>query len=172
MNFRYPLPALAPDIGRASIGVVATGLVVVAVPVGAFAFWIAAPLCMAFVVFGILTALRATMRIRVASDNVLVGPGARSVRLEALGQFRLDYYSTRRDLEEGWMQLTLADVDGGRLRVDSRLENFEYLVDAAAKAAQACGVALSAASIENLQALQEGGLRRGARRPLDGGAAG
>ena len=65
---------------------------------------------------------------------------------------RLDYYSTRADREEGWMQLRLRDARR-TIRLDSDLEGFDELVRAVAEEASRRGLALDAASLSNLKAL-------------------
>jgi hypothetical protein len=65
---------------------------------------------------------------------------------------RLDYYSTRRDGEGGWMQLRLGDARR-TIRIDSGLEGFAELVGEAARAAARRDLALDAATLANLEAL-------------------
>ncbi|MCY4407687.1 MAG: hypothetical protein OXC15_15060, partial [Rhodospirillaceae bacterium] len=80
---------------------------------------------------------------------------------ERLTRCTLGYYSTRRNRDRGWMQLTLK---AGRqsLRIDSQIEGFERIVHRAARAADAHGVALDNTTRENLQALESfaGGANR------------
>ena len=64
----------------------------------------------------------------------------------------LGYYSTRRNREGGWMQLTLA-CGGRRLRIDSQIEGFETILRRVARAAAERGIALDRTTVENLRAL-------------------
>ena len=91
--------------------------------------------------------------ILVAADDVLAHPGAQCLGWAALCGFTLDYYSTRRDREGGWMQLTLTDADGVRLRVDSRLTGFSELVARAVGAALDNSVQMTPTTLENLESL-------------------
>lgn len=152
-----------PDLIRGLTGSCLCVVTIWFLPVYSVVWWVVGVLCLAFVVFGALTVLRATMRIKVSSVEVVAEPSARSVSLAALDAFNLEYFSTRRDGEDGWMQLTLGDSAGGRLSVDSRLDRFESLVEAAASAAHRNGLEMGASTIENLHALRRGRLTSGAR---------
>lgn len=161
MNARYPISALVPDLLRALFGVTVCGAIALHVGLEAWLFWIVVVIGIAFAVFGVLTALRSAMRIEVRTDKVVYYPGPKTVRLTSLSQLRLEYFSTRRDAERGWMQLTLGDQTGQYIRVDSRLEHFEELVELAARAANKNGLDMTASTVENLSAL------RGARPGSD-----
>ena len=52
------------------------------------------------------------------------------------------------------MQLTLGDQFGQCIRVDSRLEHFEDLVELVARAANKNGLDMAASTVENLSALR------------------
>jgi len=80
------------------------------------------------------------------------GPLGAAIRWEELRSLRLDYYSTRRDREGGWMQLRLRDTQR-TIRIDSELEGFVELVRGAAREAQRHGAALDEATRANLGAL-------------------
>ena len=161
MNARYPFSTLVPDLLRALFGVTVCGAVALHVGLDAWLFWIVGVIGIAFAVFGISTALRSTMRIEVLADEVVFHPGPKTVRLSNLSQLRLEYFSTRRDAERGWMQLTFGDQSGQYIRVDSRLEHFEELVELAARAANKNGLDMAASTVENLSAM------RGARAGHD-----
>ncbi len=161
MNARYPFSTLVPDLLRALFGVTVCGAVALHVGLDAWLFWIVGVIGIAFAVFGVSTALRSTMRIEVLADEVVFHPGPKTVRLSNLSQLRLEYFSTRRDAERGWMQLTFGDQSGQYIRVDSRLEHFEELVELAARAANKNGLDMAASTVENLSAM------RGARAGHD-----
>lgn len=153
MTLRYPLPGLAADIVRAAFGAVLMFVIVSQLEPDTIMFWIGTALGTVFALFGVLTGLRAATRIELESTSLTIRPGARTVRLDELRDFRLDYYSTRRDREAGWMQLTLRDGSGGVLKVDSRLERFGDLVERAATAAGQDRLPMDASTIENLKAI-------------------
>jgi hypothetical protein len=65
---------------------------------------------------------------------------------------KLAYYSTRRDRQRGWMHLTLRGR-GRRLGIDSSIDGFETIAEAALDAATRRNVALSNVTRANLVAL-------------------
>lgn len=154
MTLCYPIARLVPDALRALFGVgITTGIAFQLQP-DSVIFWLMLALGAVFTIFGGLTALRAATRIEVTEHSASAAPGTRRVRFDALRDLRLDYYSTRRDREAGWMQLTLRDTNGGRLKVDSRLEQFAELAGRASQAASRNGLHMDASTIENLRALE------------------
>jgi hypothetical protein len=150
---RYSPGALAPDLLRAGAGVLVCGMIASVVDVDSWAFIVFIGLAVVFAGFGALTLHRGRLRILVSADDVLAHPGAQCLRWAALCGFTLDYYSTRRDREGGWMQLTLTDADGVRLRVDSRLTGFSELVARAVGAALDNSVQMTPTTLENLESL-------------------
>ena len=71
---------------------------------------------------------------------------------DRLTRCTLGYYSTRRNRDRGWMQLTLK-VGRRNLRIDSQIEGFELIVRRAVHAAAARGIAFDHTTQENLRAL-------------------
>jgi hypothetical protein len=69
-----------------------------------------------------------------------------------LQEVKLNYYSTKRDRSQGWMQLVLRGPEG-RLRFDSTLDGFPEVARRAYQTARAKGLELSEASISNFAAL-------------------
>ena len=75
-----------------------------------------------------------------------------AIRWEDLRSLRLDYFSTRRDGEGGWMQLRLRDAQH-TIRIDSELEGFVGLVRVAALQARRRDADLDHATRANLGVL-------------------
>jgi hypothetical protein len=156
-NLRYPLRSLGADyLGGAAGLAVSLGLLGVAelaLPVAAVLAAVAA----LFLVYFARTVRRQLTLIELDESGIRVlgpaflGPGA-SIRWADLRLLRLDYYSTRRDGEGGWMQLRLGDARR-TIRIDSGLEGFAELVGEAARAAARRDLALDAATLANLEAL-------------------
>ena len=69
-----------------------------------------------------------------------------------MGQMTLKYFSTRRDREAGWMQLTLAGPDS-KLSLDSAVDGFDRIVARAVKAAGENKLVLAHTTLENLHAM-------------------
>ncbi len=112
-----------------------------------------AALAALFAVFGVRTWVRHRTRIRLTDEGLAV-EGLRPRRLpwDGLTRCALDYYSTKRDRRDGWMQLKLK-AEGRSLKIDSQIEGFETLVGGAARAARARALTLDAATVENLRAI-------------------
>ncbi len=106
-----------------------------------------------FAVYGIRALDRGRLHIRLTEKEICAtGIRTKSIKWEELEQVKLNYFSTRRDRENGWMQLKL-NGRGVRLRIESTVTDFEGLVDTCASIALSKGLSLDPASIRNLQAL-------------------
>jgi hypothetical protein len=83
--------------------------------------------------------------------------------------FRLRYYSTRRDGKGGWMQLLLRCRDGsdsrGPIRIDSILSDFEEIVHQVHDSALERGLSIDPTSATNLASLGIGDGDPAARPP-------
>ena len=106
-----------------------------------------------FLVYFARTVCRQLTRIELDEAGIRArGPLGGALRWGELRSLRLDYYSTRRDQEEGWMQLKLR---GARrtIRVDSGLSGFAELARATVERARAAGVELEEPTLSNLKLL-------------------
>jgi len=152
-EFRYPAAALSADYARAAIGAALfLGALAWLEPAAAIGGILAAGAAL-FLVYFARTACRQLTRIEVDEAGIRArGPLGAAIRWGELRSLRLDYYSTRRDQEEGWMQLKLR---GARrtIRVDSGLAGFAELVRAAVERARAAGVELDEPTLLNLKLL-------------------
>ena len=156
--FHYPLRALCPDYAGAAAGLSLSfallGFVELALPIA----WVAAAVAVLFLVYFARTICRQLTKIELDESGIRVrgpafSPTCASIRWEDLRLLRLDYYSTRRDGEGGWMQLRLGDAQR-RIRIDSDLDGFAELVRAAAREAAQRHLAIDAATLSNLKAIQ------------------
>jgi hypothetical protein len=93
-----------------------------------------------------------------------IGPLGTRLAWEDVRGLSLRYFSTRRDRTGGWMQLKVRGEQRA-VRIDSLINDFDVILERAARAARARGVALDSSSIENLR-------RRGVRLSIDDGEAG
>lgn len=153
MAYRYPARAVAAEYARASIGLALTlGPLALLRPAAAVAWALAAAAAL-FLVYFARTACRQLTHIELDEAGIRTrGPLGAAIRWAELRSLRLAYYSTRRDREEGWMQLKLRD--GRRtIRIDSDLDGFAQLARAAAGRARQCGLEIDAATRGNLSAL-------------------
>jgi hypothetical protein len=164
----YPAAAMAGDYLRAAVGLVPALILVATVPIGSVAAVVLGGFAAIFALFGVRTALRHATRIELTPTGLRASGALRgTIAWSQLDRLRLAYYSTRRDRKSGWMQLQLG-AGGARVALDSRIDGFEHIVERAAAAAAARDLALSDATLVNLDAL---GVRLSAlERPSSGAA--
>jgi len=154
---RYPWRCLLPDYAGVVVGLAATlGPLAFVHPAPSVALVLAAVAALFLVYFG-RTVCRQLTHIELDGTGIRVrGPAAgllsAAIRWEDLRSLRLDYYSTRRDSEGGWMQLRLRDARR-TIRIDSELEGFAGLVRAAALEARRRGLELDVPTRANLDLL-------------------
>ena len=153
-GLRYPRQTLWADYFRAAAGVVLCGGPLVTIEINR---WLALVLAAGLVVFGSFlarTALRQYTRYVLGPDTLCAdGPGGTLVEWNRLDRLTLSYYSTKRDRSGGWMQLAVGSVGGRTIKLDSSLDGFYDIVERAARAAEASGLQLSAATRANLHSL-------------------
>ena len=154
---RYSWRSLLPDYAGGGIGLaLSLGLLAIVHPATPVAWVLAAAAALFLVYFG-RTVCRQLTHIELDDDGIRVkGPAflrlSAAIRWEDLRSLRLDYFSTRRDGEGGWMQLKLRDARH-TIRIDSELAGFADLVRAAALQARRSGADLDAATRANLSVL-------------------
>ena len=156
----YPRSTLTPDYIRAGCGLTLTGLPLLLLPM----HWVLAILfggaALLFAAFLLATLQRQFTVVDVDEGGIVShGPAGVAIAWPELHQMRLNYYSTRRDKQNGWMTLVLKGR-GRKLSVESSLSDFEAIVEQAHCAAEANGLDLSPTTLENLMVL--GVLRRSA----------
>jgi hypothetical protein len=107
----------------------------------------------AYYVLRILVRSRCHIVMDSGGLSVYSSSGASDVRQRLgwaeLERLDLNYYCTRRDGREGWLNLRLRGA-GTSLSLDSRLSGFEQVLSNALDAARRRGVAISAATAANL----------------------
>ena len=154
---RYSWRSLFPDYAGGAIGIAFTVAPLALVyPAGPMAWVLAAAAALFLVYFG-RTVCRQLTQIEVDETGIRVrGPAvgllSAAIRWEHLRSLRLDYYSTRRDREGGWMQLRLRDA-GRTIRIDSELDGFVDLVGIAVREARRRGTDLDERTRANLDVL-------------------
>jgi hypothetical protein len=156
-ELRYPPRALMGDYVRAGLGVVLTLPPALAVPPGSPAQIVLGCLVALFGTFGARTLTRQSSRIALEGSRVTLSALRRtSLEWSRLRSVKLNYYSTRTDRGEGWMQLTLRGTGGpagGTVRVDSTLDGFVEVARAAAEAARANRLPLTETTRVNFASL-------------------
>ena len=150
---RYAPRAINADLLRAAAG---AGFCIVPLvfvdlgPWGALVFAIPAAL---FAAFGIRTWVNRGAVVSVDPGGISVAGWTRSqIAWSDLHTVKLSYFSTRRDREAGWMQLSLKDGKTG-ISLNSSIEGFEDVCRAAFQAARNEDIEISEASARNFAAL-------------------
>ncbi len=151
--FTYPLRSLLGSYLRALIGVALTLVPLLLLnPISVIVYLLVFLLC-AFVWYGLRAIFRQFTQFEVSGAGIVMsGPVMRRIKWEELDGFNLNYYSTRRDREAGWMHLKLKS-GGVRLSIDSTISGFEELVERAARAAAENGLVPDRNTVRNMQAL-------------------
>jgi hypothetical protein len=150
---RYSWRSLLPDYAGSAAGL--------ACSVGPLAFvhpatpvaWVLAAIAVLFLVYFGRTVCRQLIHIELDEAGIRAkGPLGAAIRWEDLRSLRLDYYSTRRDSEGGWMQLRLRDARR-TIRMDSELDGFIDFVRVAVREARRRGIGMDEATRANLEVL-------------------
>lgn len=149
----YPTPALAGDYLCAGAGLCIVGApLLMTEPLPAVTALLTASAVL-FALHGARTARRHMARIELSEDGIRSrGLTMTEIRWRDLRQLKLAHYSTRRDRSGGWLQLLLVG-DGGRLRIESDLDDFLAVAARAKDAARENCIRLDSATLSNLDAL-------------------
>jgi hypothetical protein len=152
-TLRYSWRSLLPDYAGSAVGLACSlGPLAIAQPAAPVA-WLLAAIAALFLVYFGRTVCRQLTHIELDEAGIRAeGPLGAAIRWENLRSLRLDYFSTRRDSEEGWMQLRLRDARR-TIRMDSELDGFIDLVRVAVREARRRGIDMDEPTRANLEAL-------------------
>ena len=145
---------MLPDYAGGGIGLaLSLGLLAIVHPATPVA-WVLAAAAALFLVYFSRTVCRQLTHIELDEAGIRVrGPAflrpRAAIRWEDLRSLRLDYFSTRRDGDGGWMQLRLRDARH-TIRIDSELAGFADVARIAALQARRVGADLDKATRANL----------------------
>jgi hypothetical protein len=150
---RYHRRDLNADFLRAGLGLAACITPMFFIAPGAAATYVLALPAAFFGLFGLRTRLH-TRAVVTLDDDAIEITGWMSSRIawNDLEALKLSYFSTRRDREAGWMQLTLRVV-GQKIALNSSLEGFEDICRHAFHVTQTRDIELSDATARNLAAI-------------------
>jgi hypothetical protein len=150
---RYPVSSVAADYVRAVAGMALTLGPLVFFNLVTPMVYILGGLGALFLVFGIRTVLRHLTFVEVSTEGITMGgPAGRAVRWQDLDAMSLNYYTTKRDKQDGWMQLKIKEK-GRVVSLESSLPGFNAIAAQAFEAARANGVDLDQRTLANLPAL-------------------
>ena len=148
-TYRYHRRDLNADLLRASLGVAACVTPMFFIAPGATATYVLAVPAIFFGLFGLRTWLHTRTQVTL-DDAAIAMTGWASARIawQDLDSLKLSYFSTRRDREAGWMQLTLR---AGRTKIalHSTLEGFEDISRHAFRVTQTRDVEMSDTTARN-----------------------
>ncbi len=147
------------DYFAAAGGLFVCGYILLTPGVVPVLFAIAIVLCILFGVFAVQTLRRQRLRLTLTGDKLSVEPRGGEIVWSQLNTLKLDYFSTRRDGENGWMQLTL-EGNGTTVSVDSRLQGFDELIEHAVRAARTHSLELGETTRSNIAGLDRGAMGR------------
>ena len=154
-SHRYTPRALNADLLRAGIGLFCCLVPLAAVDFGAVVTLVFAVPAALFAIFGLRTWRNRAITVRVDADGISIP--SRTIAWHDLGGLKLSYFSTRRDRENGWMQLKIQGQNR-TIALNSALEDFETVCRAAFEAARRHDIELTDASARNFAALGLGAI--------------
>ncbi len=97
---------------------------------------------------------RRNVRVAITEGGVEVGDKVRvGILWNDIEDVRLDFYTTRRDRDSGWMTLKLRDKNGKSVRVGSDLDGFQNLVGHVAKVVEDTGLEMNVSTRANIDAV-------------------
>ncbi|MEM1399897.1 MAG: hypothetical protein AAGF58_08450 [Pseudomonadota bacterium] len=156
-SHRYPLSWVAADYARALFGLALTaGPLLFIGPALVFAL-VLGVLALVFAVFLVRTWMR-HKTVYAEDDRGLseMGPppfgGSARIDWADLAAVSLRYYSTQRNREGGWMQLTLKNSNGSAVRLESPLPGFSSIAERAFAASKINNVTLDETTVANARA--------------------
>ena len=124
---RYPAHSLRGDYFRAGGGVIFFGGLVFAGGLDGVVFYILAILTALFALLGWRTWICNATVLTVDKTGIATsGLGYTHLAWQDINQVKLNYFSTRRGRQDGWMELMLTS-NGSHIKVDSRIENFHTI---------------------------------------------
>jgi hypothetical protein len=154
---KYHWSVLRGDYWRAAIGTVfSAGGTALTLGHG-WIVWVFLAATVLFVAFGIRTWARGRAEYQLTDEGIGrtkgVNIGRQQVHLPwaSLTKMSMRFYSTRRDRSNGWMQLILSG-GGQRISIDSTIDEFNQIADAAATTAVELDLEITPATFTNLEA--------------------
>lgn len=168
---RYRGRTMMPDMLRSGLGLVLCLVIAVVPGIIEFLHWTAAGLSILFVLYLVRTVWRLQSRLYVSEYGVRQSGlfEGTAFAWPELSDFRLRYFSTRRDGKKGWFEMTLR-APGAKVVVESTLEGFDRLLELARDAARDNALLVDDITRTNLMRMDEAEtMVRAASKGLGGG---
>ncbi len=151
----YPPHSLLADYARAGVGIVITAVPLIASGSFGVVAMIILAVMMLFLVYGLRTLLRQFTQIDVSEIGIRsIGPVARAITWDEVRKVSLRYYSTRRDRQKGWLQLSVKGPKGS-IALDSQLDDFPTVLETIFREVSERGISPDQTTLENLKLYED-----------------
>ncbi|WP_102785039.1 hypothetical protein [Thalassospira sp. GB04J01] len=126
----YPTKTMAPDLAKSIVGLLICGVIALIPEMLAIIQWTSAGLSLLFIFYFVRTLLRFQSKIYISEYGIRLSSmqGGTAFAWSELSKFRLRYFSTKRDGNKGWFELTLQAGDA-KIVAESTLVGFDELLD-------------------------------------------
>jgi hypothetical protein len=126
----YPPKLMAPDLAKSVVGLLICGVIALIPEMLSVITWTAAGLALLFVFYFARTLIRFQSKLYVSEYGIRLSSmrGGTAFAWSELSKFRLRYFSTKRDGNKGWFELTL-QAGEAKIVAESTLEGFDDLLE-------------------------------------------
>lgn len=126
----YPAHLMAPDLAKSVVGLLICGVIAFIPDMLEIIQWTAAGLALLFVFYFARTLIRFQSKIFVSEYGIRLSTirGGTAFAWPELSKFRLRYFSTKREGNKGWFELSLQAGDA-KIVAESTLDGFDDLLD-------------------------------------------
>jgi hypothetical protein len=151
--YRYPLANIIGDYLRSAAGLLFVAVPAVLTQLGTVVTVILAALAAIFLVYGARTVNRHLTEVELDGTGIKSKGGLRrQLRWQEVERLDLRYFSTRRDRQNGWMQLRL-DGAGTVVRVDSQIDDWQQFVEQVCQMVPLSQITLGETTMVNLNSM-------------------
>jgi hypothetical protein len=152
-TYRYPLANIIGDYLRSTAGLLFVAIPAALTQLGTTVTVILAALAAIFLVYGARTVNRHLTEIELDDTGIKSKGGlSRQLRWRNVERLDLRYFSTRRDRQNGWMQLRL-DGDRTVVRVDSQIDDWQQFVEQVCQMVPLSQITLGETTMVNLNSM-------------------
>ena len=126
----YPPKLMAPDLAKSVVGLLICGVIALIPDMLSIIKWTAAGLALLFVFYFARTLMRFQSKLYVSEYGIRLSEirGGTAFAWPELSKFRLRYFSTKRDGNKGWFELTL-QAGESKIVAESTLDGFDDLLE-------------------------------------------
>ena len=126
----YPPKLMAPDLAKSIVGLLICGVIALIPDMLEIIQWTAAGLAFLFVFYFARTLIRFQSKLFVSEYGIRLSSlrGGTAFAWPELSKFRLRYFSTKRDGNKGWFELTL-HAGETKIVAESTLDGFDDLLE-------------------------------------------